>query len=50
MTDAISAPAAEPADILSRGTVLVLADGTMFEGHGFGGAKRRPARSVSTPR
>ncbi len=35
MTDAISAPAAKPADMFSR-AALVLADGTMFEGHGFG--------------
>ena len=41
MSDAPSAPAATPAGPLSRkrGTaVLVLADGTVFEGHGFGAA------------
>jgi carbamoyl-phosphate synthase small subunit len=35
MTDAISAPAAKPADAFSR-AMLVLADGSSFEGHGFG--------------
>jgi carbamoyl-phosphate synthase small subunit len=41
MSDASSAPAATPAGPLSRGTrtaVLVLADGTVFEGTGFGAA------------
>jgi carbamoyl-phosphate synthase small subunit len=35
MTDAVSAPAAKPAASFSR-AVLVLADGSMFEGHAFG--------------
>jgi len=35
MTDAVSAPAAKPAANFSR-AALVLADGTAFEGHGFG--------------
>jgi len=41
MSDAPFAPAAKPAGPLSRGArtaVLVLADGTVFEGHGFGAA------------
>ncbi len=42
MADASSAPAATPAEPFSRGrrgtAVLVLADGTVFEGHGFGAA------------
>ena len=35
MTDTVSAPVAMPAEKFSR-AVLVLADGTVFEGHGFG--------------
>ena len=35
MTDTVSAPAATKAAMLSR-AALVLADGTVFEGHGFG--------------
>ena len=35
MTDAISAPAAKPAETFPR-AMLVLADGSVFEGHGFG--------------
>jgi carbamoyl-phosphate synthase small subunit len=39
MADTITTPAATPAGALSRGTaVLVLADGAVFEGHGFGAA------------
>ncbi len=37
MTDALSLAAAKPADTFSR-AALVLADGTTFEGHGFGAA------------
>ncbi|MDE2133062.1 MAG: glutamine-hydrolyzing carbamoyl-phosphate synthase small subunit [Alphaproteobacteria bacterium] len=35
MTDAVSTPAAKPAEMFSR-AALVLADGTAFEGRGFG--------------
>ena len=35
MTDAVHPPAAKPADAFGR-AVLVLADGSVFEGHGFG--------------
>ena len=37
MTDATLATAAKPAAAFSRGA-LILADGTVFEGHGFGAA------------
>ena len=48
MTDASSAHSASAGDVFSRGG-LMLADGTFFEGTGFGAPSSAVGESVSTP-